>query len=312
MAALLLEAKPGLFPAEIYDALEKKAIPVEGQDTDSNDNAIFDYDHGYGFVDAVEAVAYVAGNLAPTVSAGSDQTITLPSQALLDGMVSDDGLPNPPAAITAAWTMVNGPGVVSFGNAAAVDTTASFSVEGTYVLQLTANDGEMLSRDQVTITVNSQPPSEPVSIAFDGFESRDFAGGSGWVSGWSSSGDVQLRINRDKPYEGSAHVRLRRGTGHLDRAVNLSGATSVALKFCAKVNSFEASDQALVRVSPNGSSYTVVMTFSATDSDNIYHCHQIPLSGFAMTDNFHIAFDAEMSGRNDLWFLDNVEIVGIE
>ncbi len=89
------------------------------------------------------------------MNAGADQTITLPSAANLDGTVTDDGLPNPPGAVTTSWTEVSVPGTVTFGNAAAVDTTASFSEAGTYVLRLTANDGEFTRTDDVTITVNA-------------------------------------------------------------------------------------------------------------------------------------------------------------
>ena len=71
-------------------------------------------------------------NQAPSVNAGSDQQITLPDSANLDGTVTDDGLPNPPAAVTVTWTKTSGPGTVTFGNIHAVDTTASFSVAGTY------------------------------------------------------------------------------------------------------------------------------------------------------------------------------------
>ena len=39
------------------------------------------------------------------------------------------------------WTMESGPGTVTFGNAASVDTSASFEQAGTYVLRLTADDG---------------------------------------------------------------------------------------------------------------------------------------------------------------------------
>ena len=92
-------------------------------------------------------------NLAPSVNAGADQTIMLPAVAALDATVTDDGLPNPPAAVTTTWTRVSGPGTVTFGNAAAVDTTASFSVAGTYVLRLTASDSELSGFDEITITV---------------------------------------------------------------------------------------------------------------------------------------------------------------
>ena len=95
------------------------------------------------------------GNAAPTVNAGTDQTITLPSAANLSGTVTDDGLPNPPAAVTTTWSKVSGPGTVTFGNANAVTTTATFSTSGTYVLRLTASDSALQATDDVQITVNA-------------------------------------------------------------------------------------------------------------------------------------------------------------
>jgi len=75
--------------------------------------------------------------------------------------VTDDGLPNPPGNVTTTWTKVSGPGMVTFANAGVVDTLASFSQAGVYVLRLTANDGSLSSNADVTITVTpqNQPPS---------------------------------------------------------------------------------------------------------------------------------------------------------
>ena len=73
-------------------------------------------------------------NTAPVVGAGVDQTITQPASAVLDGTVSDDDL----LAVTTTWSQISGPGTVTFADANAVDTTASFSSAGTYVLRLTA------------------------------------------------------------------------------------------------------------------------------------------------------------------------------
>lgn len=98
------------------------------------------------------------GNTAPQVSAGTDATVTLPATAALDGTVTDDGLPNPPGATTATWTKASGPGAVTFGDSHAVDTTASFSLPGTYVLRLSATDGALTTADDVTITVLSATP----------------------------------------------------------------------------------------------------------------------------------------------------------
>jgi hypothetical protein len=105
-------------------------------------------------------------NDAPTVNAGSDLSIKLPATASLDGTVTDDGLPNPPAAVTTTWSKVSGPGTVSFGSTSSVDTTASFSAAGTYTLRLTANDGNaqvtgLSASDDVTVTVAAADTTTP-------------------------------------------------------------------------------------------------------------------------------------------------------
>jgi hypothetical protein len=90
-------------------------------------------------------------NQAPVVNAGQDQTTFFPALASLDGTVSDDGMPN--GSLKIIWTQVSGPGSVTFGDAFAVDTTASFSAVGTYILRCEADDGEFQVSDDVTVTV---------------------------------------------------------------------------------------------------------------------------------------------------------------
>ena len=105
-------------------------------------------------------------NQEPTVDAGSDQSVTLnsPAAASLRGTVSDDGLPNSPGAVSTQWSVVSGLSgtVVTFGDPAATDTTATFLDPGTFILRLTATDGELSSSDQVTITVNASNPIQLV------------------------------------------------------------------------------------------------------------------------------------------------------
>ena len=102
-------------------------------------------------------------NTAPTVYAGTDQSITLPALASLDGNVSDDGLPDPPGALSTTWSQVSGPGYSDICQPNSVDTTASFSLAGTYQLRLTADDGELTAYDEVAISVN-EPGGEPISL----------------------------------------------------------------------------------------------------------------------------------------------------
>jgi Bacterial Ig domain/K319L-like, PKD domain len=114
------------------------------------------------------------GNQAPSVNAGPDQTITLPSNASLDGTVTDDGLPDPPGAVTTTWSMVSGPGTVTFADASAVDTTASFSAAGSYTLRLSASDSALTNSNDIVVTVNTD------LIFTDGFE-------GGNLFAWSSA-----------------------------------------------------------------------------------------------------------------------------
>ena len=102
-------------------------------------------------------VEYTTGtpvNQPPVVDAGPARTITQPAQASLDGTVADDGIPTPTApAVT--WSVDNGPlgGVVTFVNLNAVDTQASFTLPGSYLVRLTAPDGLLSASDTTRVTV---------------------------------------------------------------------------------------------------------------------------------------------------------------
>src|SRR5688572_30304634 len=116
-------------------------------------------------VDDVVITVNPAANQPPVVSAGADRAITLPASATLAGTASDDGLPTPPATLTTTWSMLSGPGTVTFGNANALSTTASFSTAGSYTLRLTASDSALTTVDDVVITVNPAGNQAPVVSA---------------------------------------------------------------------------------------------------------------------------------------------------
>ena len=126
-------------------------------------------------------------NQGPTVLAGADQNVLLNTSVTLDGTAFDnDNLPVN-GNLTTLWTQQSGPGTVTFGSSSLVDTSATFSAAGTYVLRLTASDGQLTSFDQLTVIVtpnvvgNPPPPppgDQPTQIAFqDGlFPSVTYAG----------------------------------------------------------------------------------------------------------------------------------------
>jgi fibro-slime domain-containing protein/RHS repeat-associated protein len=133
-------------------------------------------------------VTVIQPNQAPVVSAGDDQTVTLPNTATLNGTVTDDGLPT--SVVTTTWSFVSGPAAVTFANASLLNTTATFTAPGTYVLRLTASDSQFTASDDVTITVNPYPCITPPP---------------GLVSWWPGDGNYQelVSANNGNPATGA-------------------------------------------------------------------------------------------------------------
>jgi len=113
-------------------------------------------------------------NLAPVVDAGRDAPVEVGAALDLSASVRDDGLPGP--STTVAWSVVSGPGTVTFSAPTSTQTTARFSATGTYVVRATASDGALSSTDDVTVTVvavgSPLPLDTPVAKAFDDVEQR--------------------------------------------------------------------------------------------------------------------------------------------
>ncbi|HEV3470216.1 MAG TPA: RHS repeat-associated core domain-containing protein [Pyrinomonadaceae bacterium] len=105
------------------------------------------------------AVTVLPVNQPPAVKAGADLLINFPASATLNGTAADDGQP-PGSRLTVSWSKVSGPGEVSFADAAAAATTATFSAGGRYVLRLTATDSALSRSDDVAVTVNEAPTAE--------------------------------------------------------------------------------------------------------------------------------------------------------
>src|SRR5690606_5104379 len=101
-------------------------------------------------------------NQPPVVSAGDDQTITLPANSVtLTGSATNDGTIN-----SYAWTKFSGPASGTISAPSTGSTTVTGLVQGTYVFRLKASHNgisDPSSFDDVTITVSqvsvvNQPP----------------------------------------------------------------------------------------------------------------------------------------------------------
>jgi hypothetical protein len=77
---------------------------------------------------------------------------TAAEKTSLFGSVADEGLPRG-GALTAAWTLITGPGKATFENAHAARTHVTFSSPGAYELELSASDSELSASTRVIVNV---------------------------------------------------------------------------------------------------------------------------------------------------------------
>jgi hypothetical protein len=119
-------------------------------------------------------------NKAPVISVSPSLTATAEKGAELTATATDDGLPKPyrrspsnpdrdsqprrPRGVSIKWIQYRGPGKVTFapdsspvvyGEPVTLKSKATFSAPGTYVLRVIANDGQLLTSADVTVTVKS-------------------------------------------------------------------------------------------------------------------------------------------------------------
>lgn len=157
-------------------------------------------------------------NQAPTVNAGADKTITLPTSSVtLAGTASDAN-----GTIAAySWTKVSGT-----GGSIATPTTATTNVtgltQGTYVFNLKVTDNQgATANDNVTVTVNSTSTPPPPS------------GGGGvpagytlaYQNGFNSSGD----ISQNQLGQGGFTTSIKsEGAGSFRSMVNGNSASNVS------------------------------------------------------------------------------------
>jgi len=112
----------------------------------------------------VTAATPPSTNTPPTVSAGSAQTITLPTNSTtLTGTAAGT---NGATIASTQWSQIGGPAAATIGVAGSLTTSVSNLVQGVYVFLISAidNNGQTASA-YVTVTVNPAPVTPPTVSA---------------------------------------------------------------------------------------------------------------------------------------------------
>ena len=92
----------------------------------------------------------VLANTPPTANAGVDLRISSSESPLvLRGSVYDDAVNQ--GMLAAQWRQIAGPGMANFADAASPTSSVTFRAFGTYVFELSADDGWAVSRDVMTV-----------------------------------------------------------------------------------------------------------------------------------------------------------------
>lgn len=194
-------------------------------------------------------------NQAPVVDASPEsQSITLPAMASVSATASDDGLPNPPAAMTFLWSKISGPGTAIFTNPNQLSSDVSFSLAGDYTLRFTASDGSLSSSDDINVTVNPEPPTNKPPLVNAEPENQTITLPSAASVTATASDDGlpnppgTLTIQWSQ-VSGPGVANFTNPTG-LSSDVNFSVAGSYTLRFSAGDGEFTATDEIAVTVNP--------------------------------------------------------------
>jgi hypothetical protein len=100
----------------------------------------------------------------PDVFAGIDRSVMLNGTTYLAGTVKS--LKKDPAATKMTWSKASGLGEVAFANPNAIETTATFSAPGNYMLNLAAAEGALSSASTLNVAVHAPPPADRLDVVY--------------------------------------------------------------------------------------------------------------------------------------------------
>lgn len=94
-------------------------------------------------------------NLRPRIDLPHPQPLTVnTSIAQLEATVQDDGLPADPGSVTLAWSLIHGPGPVTFSAPGSAVTDVGFEASGSYLFGITASDGDLIRMEVLAVEVD--------------------------------------------------------------------------------------------------------------------------------------------------------------
>ncbi len=202
-------------------------------------------------------------------------------------------------------------GNLSYGNTSSFDTgtpsmndrTVNVGVQKVWIPQNLpgnlATDAPTTDTDKSSqLVVVGMLQTVQAAAASDDFNSGTWSGGSGnWTGDWNHTGSASLASGGASGYS----LNLAGAAGSATRQTSLPKYVASDLKFDAQASSFGPSDTASCQVSPDGSNWTTVETWSHGNETPDYNSFNINLSdqyglgGGNTTVPLWVRFDANLS-----------------
>src|SRR5690242_13449259 len=113
--------------------------------------------------DTMQVKVNEAANIAPTANAGSDKSITLPTNSVA---LSGSGADTDGSVSSYEWTKISGPNSGAINNANSSSATANNLIEGTYQFELKVTDNKgAIAKDTMQVKVNEAANIAPTANA---------------------------------------------------------------------------------------------------------------------------------------------------
>jgi len=247
-------------------------------------------------------------NQAPTVNAGTDQTITLPTSSVtLTGTGKDaDG-----TIASYVWAKVSGPTSGTITSPSAASTTVTGLTQGTYVFSCTVTDNSgAKAADNVQVTVNGTPAANQAPTVNAGVDQTITLPNTvaANVSGTASDPDGTIASYKWTQVSGPTTVYFLNSAAASTQAKNLNVAGTYVLKLTVTDNSgASASDNMQVTVNPAPTNQAPTVNAGADQTITLPYVVAANVAGTASDpDGTIVAYKwVQVSGPTTVYFLNS-------
>ncbi len=220
----------------------------------------------------------------------------------VSAVVTDDGAPSP---VLLQWSQVNGPGTATFDSPMSATSGVTFTAEGTYVLRITANDGQFTVSDQISVNVGA-------AIGATAWISQDINPSSSRRGQSGEVGGVFTVSGTGAGYAGTAdgaHAIVRQVSGDssiVARVTALTGTGTPLTGLTIRDTMYQGARRAVLGYEPvNGVRFRTRTTTSTADTTTTSVAATLPvwlrLERNATTNEITASFAPDNAGAPGVW-----------